>query len=72
MMQRSDDTSDRNKGWSSWRRKRCPNCNTQLRTTSRWFGFVRDNPRRCHQCGVKLLYDTAGGVYIHPESRNDA
>lgn len=48
-------------------RNLCPNCQAPLQVMSRWFGFVREYPKRCRECGVRLAYDLAGGVYAVKE-----
>ncbi len=45
-------------------RKSCPNCNASLVVESRWLGLVKSYGDSCPNCGVRIAYDTAGGVYL--------
>lgn len=50
----------------------CPACEAPLPTERRWLGLVQRMPKRCPSCGVGLLYDTAGGIYVDAREHEPA
>jgi predicted RNA-binding Zn-ribbon protein involved in translation (DUF1610 family) len=53
--------------------KRCPACGAEVEAEAApsWFGLRRRYPSRCRSCGSALAYDTTGGIYAVPESKDD-
>jgi predicted RNA-binding Zn-ribbon protein involved in translation (DUF1610 family) len=49
--------------------KRCPACGAEVRPEAVRLGLGRRYPPRCRACGVKLAYDTAGGIYAVPKAK---
>jgi len=48
----------------------CPACEADLTHDTSLFGLVRHCSSKCPTCGARVLYDTAGGVYLHePKDR---
>lgn len=50
--------------------RKCPRCLAALAIIKRWYGLSGTLPLACAQCGVGLLYDTVGGVYVRSESKS--
>ena len=44
--------------------RKCPACGEALAIERRLGGLVARLPNNCHACGLRLMYDTAGGVYV--------